>query len=160
MPEQQKHPFLTLLEQHSRAIDRVCRSFAKDNEMDFEDLRQETIVNLWIGWQEYQPRYKSVTWVWRIAVNTGISWQRRNLRHQQYECVAYADYAEVLPDASHLQELMELIALLPAKDQHLMKLYLDGWKLGEIAQMLATTETNIQTRIYRIKNHLKELSNE
>lgn len=154
------HPFLLLIEQHAKAIDRVCRSFARGNEMDFEDLRQETIVNLWIGWQRYQPRSKAVTWVWRIALNTCISWQRKDSRHQEAEIVGCADYAESTSEKERLQHLAELIALLPSRDQQLIRLYLDGWKQHEIAQMLSTTESNVQTRIYRIKNQLKEMSHE
>ncbi len=155
-----KHPFLNLIDQHSRAIDKLCRSFAKGNEMDFEDLRQEAIVNLWISWQNYRPTYKPITWVWRIVLNTGISWQRRNNQHQNCQFVSYSDYTAAAPDTSQLQALTEIIALLPEKDQQLIRLYLDGWKQSEIAQMLSTTETNIQTRIHRIKKQINNLSNE
>lgn len=47
-----QHPFLDLLNQHHRAIDKLCRRFARGNEMDYEDLRQDAIVNLWIGWKK------------------------------------------------------------------------------------------------------------
>lgn len=151
---------MSLIDQHSRAIDKLCRSFAKGNEMDFEDLRQEAIVNLWISWQNYRPTYKPITWVWRIVLNTGISWQRRNSQHRNCQFVSYSDYTVVAPDTSQLQALTETIALLPEKDQQLIRLYLDGWKQSEIAQMLSTTETNIQTRIHRIRKQLNDLSNE
>lgn len=155
-----QHPFLTLLDQHHRAIDKLCRRFARGNEMDYEDLRQDAIVNLWIGWKKYRPLCRSVTWVWRIVLNTCISWQRRNNRYQSCNNILYADYPNDSTDASMHQELSELITLLPEKDQQLIELYLDGWKLQEIALMLSTTETNIQTRIYRIKKQINKLSNE
>lgn len=155
-----QHPFLDLLDQHRRAIDKLCRKFARGNEMDYEDLRQEAIVNLWIGWKKYRPLCRSVTWVWRIVLNTCISWQRRNSRHQICDNILCVDYPEDSTGASMRQELSELIALLPEKDQRLIELYLDGWKLQEIAQMLSTTETNIQTRIYRIKKQINRLSDE
>jgi RNA polymerase sigma-70 factor (ECF subfamily) len=70
-----QHQFLTLIEEHSAAINRVCRSFCHTAE-DCEDLRQDIILNLWLGWSRYRPTAKPVTWVWRVAVNTGISWRR------------------------------------------------------------------------------------
>ena len=155
-----QHPFLALLNQHLRAIDKLCGLFARGNKMDFEDLRQDAIINLWIGWKKYKPLCQSVTWVWRIVLNTCISWQRRNRRYQSGNIIPYADYSNDSTDTYLHQELSELIALLPEKDQKLIALYLDGWKLQEIAQMLSTTETNIQTRIYRIKKQIKKLSNE
>lgn len=155
-----QHPFLDLLDQHRRAIDKLCRKFARGNEVDYEDLRQDAIVNLWIGWKSYRPMGQSVTWVWRIVLNSCISWQRRNSRYQNCSNASYADCPEDQTDARMHQELSELITLLPEKDQQLIELYLDGWKLQEIAQMLSSTETNIQTRIYRIKKQIIKLSNE
>ncbi|MCQ2278462.1 MAG: sigma-70 family RNA polymerase sigma factor [Bacteroidales bacterium] len=155
-----QHPFLTLLDQHHRAIDKLCWAFARGNEMDYEDLRQDAIVNLWVGWKNYKPLCQSVTWVWRIVLNTCISWQRRNRRYQSINSISYADYSDDSTETYLHQELSELIALLPEKDQQLLALYMDGWKLQEIAQMLSTTETNIQTRIYRIKKQINRLSNE
>ena len=77
-----QHQFLTLIEEHSAAINRVCRSICHTTE-DCEDLRQDIILNLWLGWSRYRPTAKPVTWVWRVAVNTGISWWRH--RHRQVE---------------------------------------------------------------------------
>ena len=54
--------------------------------------------------------------------------------------------------------LYELIRQLPDKDQKLLRLYLDGWKQDEIGEMLGISETNVQTRMSRIKNKLKDLS--
>ena len=74
-----QHPFLTLVEEQSAAINRVCRSFCHTAE-DCEDLRQDIILNLWLGWSRYRLTAKPVTWVWRVAVNTGISWWRQRQR--------------------------------------------------------------------------------
>lgn len=156
----QQHPFLKLLDQHSRAIDRLCKSFAKGDEMEYEDMRQEAIINLWIGWQRYQHTYKPITWVWRIVLNTCISWQRSNSKHKNGNTTLNFDLPVSTSESVAHQTLLELISLLPVKDQQLIGLYLDGWNLNEIAQMLSTTETNIQTRIYRIKKQLNKLSNE
>ena len=58
-----------------------------------------------------------------------------------------------------IEELNALMQQLPAKDKKLLRLYLEGWKQQELAQMLSTTETNIQTRIARIKKKLSAISN-
>lgn len=54
--------------------------------------------------------------------------------------------------------LYELIRQLPDKDQKLLRLYLDGWKHDEIGEMLGISETNVQTRMSRIKQKLRKLS--
>lgn len=68
-----------------------------------------------------------------------------------------------LPEDSSAREaeetLRELIAKLPLKDQRLLRLYLDGWKQGEIAQMLGISESNVQTRMMRAKEKLRKMIN-
>ena len=152
-----QHPFLILIENHSAAIDRVCRSFCHTAE-DCEDLRQDIIVNLWLGWSRYRPTAKPVTWVWRVAVNTGISWRRH--RQRQVETMPLEGLE--LPDEGVGREerewLRELIRQLPPKDQRLLRLYLEGWKQDEIGEMLGISESNVQTRLSRIKQKLRILS--
>lgn len=152
-----QHPFLALVEEHAGAINRVCRSFCHTAE-DREDLRQDIVMNLWIGWSRYRPAAKPVTWVWRVAVNTGISW----LRHRQRQVETMPIEGLEVPDdvVSHeeLTYLHELIRQLPVKDQQLLRLYLDGWKQAEIGELLCISETLVQTRMSRIKKKLKDLS--
>jgi len=40
----------------------------------------------------------------------------------------------------------------------LLRLYLDGWKQGEIAQMLGISESNVQTRMMRAKEKLRKMN--
>ena len=143
-----QHPFLTLVEEQSAAINRVCRSFCHTAE-DCEDLRQDIILNLWLGW---------VTWVWHVAVNTGISWRRHRQRQVDTSPLDGIDLPDDGVDYEERKWLYELICQLPDKDQKLLRLYLDGWKQDEIGEMLGISETNVQTRISRIKQKLRNLS--
>ena len=152
-----QHPFLTLIETHSAAIDRVCRSFCHTME-DCEDLRQDIIVNLWLGWSRYRPTAKPVTWVWRVAVNTGISWRRHRQRQVETTPLEGLELPDEGIDRENREWLRELIRQLPPKDQKLLRLYLDGWKQDEIGEMLGMSETNVQTRMSRIKQKLRKLS--
>lgn len=153
----EQHPFLTIIERHSAAIDHVCRSFCRSGE-DRRDLRQDIIVNLWQGWQHYRPQAKTVTWVWRVAVNTGISWLRHRQRQVETMPIDGLEMPDDTVDREALAYLHELIRQLPAKDQRLLRLYLDGWKQAEIGEMLGISETLVQTRMSRIKNKLRDLS--
>ena len=152
-----QHPFLTLIESHTAAIDRVCRSFCHTTE-DREDLRQDIIMNLWLGWSRYRPTAKPVTWVWRVAVNTGISWRRHRQRQVETMPIEGLEMPDEGIDSEERKWLYELIRQLPAKDQKLLRLYLEGWKQDEIGEMLGISETNVQTRMSRIKQKLRNLS--
>ena len=152
-----QHPFLALVEEHAGAINRVCRSFCHTAE-DREDLRQDIIMNLWLGWSRYRPAAKPVTWVWRVAVNTGISWLRHRNRQVETAPLEGIEIPDEGIDSENRKWLYELIRQLPAKDQKLLRLYLDGWKQAEIGEMLGISETNVQTRMSRIKQKLRNLS--
>ena len=151
-----QHPFLTLVEKNSAAIDRVCRSFCHRRE-DREDLRQDIVANLWQGWQHYRPQARPVTWVWRVAVNTGISWLRHRKRQVETQPLEAIDMPEDLTDREAAERLHELVGRLPQRDRQLIQLYLDGWKQGEIGEMLGISETNVQTRMARIKAKLRKM---
>ena len=152
-----QHPFLALVEEHAGAINRVCRSFCHTAE-DREDLRQDNIMNLWLGWSHYRHAAKPVTWVWRVAVNTGISWLRHRNRQVETAPLEGIEIPDEGIDSENRKWLYELIRQLPAKDQKLLRLYLDGWKQDEIGEMLGISETNVQTRMSRIKQKLRNLS--
>ena len=148
---------MALVEEHAGAINRVCRSFCHTAE-DREDLRQDIIMNLWLGWSRYRPAAKPVTWVWRVAVNTGISWLRHRNRQVETAPLEGIEIPDEGIDSENRKWLYELIRQLPAKDQKLLRLYLDGWKQAEIGEMLGISETNVQTRMSRIKQKLRNLS--
>ena len=152
-----EHPFIELIERHTAAIERVCRSFCSVKE-DREDLRQDILLHLWQGWKSYRPDHRPITWVYRVAMNTAISWRRQ--RGRQVETVPLDTFD--LPDDTALREqcihLKALLAQLPVADQRLVGLYLDGFSSSEIARLLDTTQSNVTTRVGRIKEKLKRMN--
>lgn len=155
-----QNPFLVLIEEHNAAIESVCRSFCGSIREDREDLRQEIVINLWTGWQRQHPFGSGSAWLWRVAVNTAISFRRRQKRQIETVAPQGVEYPEDSTDREAVETLNALMQRLPARDQRLLRLYIDGWRHKEIAAMLGTTESNIQTRMGRIKAKLKVLYSE
>ena len=153
-----EHPFIELIKRHTAAIEHVCRSFCTVRE-DREDLRQDILLHLWQGWKNYHPDHKSITWLYRVALNTAISWRR----HKGHQVQAVPLEAFDLPDDPTLREqaahLKALIAQLPSADRQLMGLYLDGFSSEEIGRLMGTSQTAVTTRISRIKEKLRKLNN-
>ena len=152
-----EHPFIELIEKHDAAINRVCRSFCRDAE-DRKDLRQDILMHLWIGWKDYRTDHKLITWIYRVAVNTAISWRRH--RQRQVEALQLDGFD--LPEDAALRELSAhlktLISMLPASDQRLINFYLDGFSTDEIGRMIGISQTNVTTRIARIKEKLCKIN--
>ncbi len=151
-----EHPFIELIERHTAAIERVCRSFCSVRE-DREDLRQEILLHLWRGWKHYRPDHRPITWLYRVALNTAISWRR----HRGRQVATIPLDAFDLPDDTALHEqavhLRSLMLHLPTADQRMLELYLDGFSSSEIASVLGISQTAVTTRMGRIKEKLRKM---
>lgn len=145
---------------HTALIDKICRSFCGENIEDNEDLRQDIILNLWRGWKHWKPNHKPITWIYRVATNTAISWKRNRIKQIETQPLYDYDIPQDDNNKEAIEQLYNLILQLPAYDQKLLQLYIEGWSGGEIAKMMQISESNVTTRIARIKGKLKELNSE
>ena len=98
--------------------------------------------------------------MYRIALNVAISFYRKEYRRKQVAQPFSDDILSVSACYSEANEnltcLMSLIAELREIDKALMLLYLDEKSYREIADIMGMTETNVATKISRIKNILKQ----
>jgi RNA polymerase sigma factor (sigma-70 family) len=158
----QEELFLSVIEQNKGIIYKIANSFKKDEE-DKKDLVQEIIFQLWRAFASYDGRSKFSTWMYRVALNVAISSYRKEKK--QHELLApmsesVIDFIEVeaeKPDEqeSNLGLLQQFISELKELDRALMLLYLEEKSGKEMAEILGLSETNIRTKINRIKERLK-----
>lgn len=144
---------------HTALIDKICRSFCGENIEDNEDLRQDIILNLWRGWKHWKPYHKPITWIYRVAMNTAISWRRNRLKQIETQPLYDYDIPQDDNNKEAIEQLYNLILQLPAYDQKLLQLYIEGWSGKEISKMMQISESNVTTRIARIKEKLIEINN-
>ncbi|MBO4314410.1 MAG: sigma-70 family RNA polymerase sigma factor, partial [Prevotella sp.] len=71
--------FAQTVAEHKSTIYTVCYMFSKDED-EVNDLFQETLVNLWKGFEGFEQRSDIKTWIYRIALNTCISIDRKKRR--------------------------------------------------------------------------------
>lgn len=150
-----EHPFIETIEKHKAAINRVCRSFCRTVE-DREDLRQEILMHLWQGWKDYRPEHKPITWIYRVAMNSAISWRRQRVKQVEALPLDGFDLPEDAVTREQSTHLKALVAMLPVSDQRLINLYLDGFSTEEIGQLIGISQTNVTTRIVRIKEKIRK----
>lgn len=67
--------FLELVEENKKLIYKVSHMYC-DNQIDKVDLFQEIIVNLWKGFPLFKGNSKVSTWVYRVSINTAITWYK------------------------------------------------------------------------------------
>lgn len=153
--------FLDLLEQHKRIIFKVCNSYCKDPESR-KDLTQEIVIQLWKSFKKYDSQYKVTTWMYRIALNVAISFYRREKKHTLTSSItesafAFSDDSTSSHDTeSNIAQLHHFIDQLDELHKALMILYLDNNSYKDISEVLGITETNVATKINRIKQKLKQ----
>jgi RNA polymerase sigma-70 factor, ECF subfamily len=145
--------FETLLAEHGGIVGKVARIYGRDAD-DRRDLAQEIATQLWRAFPRFDAqRGKFSTWMYRIALNVGISHLRsaRAVVPLDEELLA-APAAE--PDdraAAMYARIRELEPLARA----LVLLYLEDRSYAEIADVLGITEANVATKLSRLKTLLR-----
>ncbi len=153
--------FLRLIEENKGIIFKICNSYCRDKN-DREDLAQEIIYQLWKSGKSFDPGYKFSTWMYRIALNTAISFYRKEKKSDAV--IAYPGNPPDMEDKTdrsgdmeeRIKQLQDFINELKALDKALMFLYLESKSYSEIADILGITETNVATKIGRVKEKLKQ----
>lgn len=159
---QRQQRFEHLLHEHRRIVFKVASVYARDAE-DRQDLVQEICVQLWRAFARYDPaRARLSTWIYRIALNVAISQLRRQtgalagrmepLETHHLDTIGSEVAGE--PD-ERLASLYAFIGELEPLNRALILLYLDDRPYAEIADVLGISETNVATKLGRIKQTLR-----
>jgi RNA polymerase sigma-70 factor (ECF subfamily) len=154
--------FESLLEQHGGIIRKVAFGYAR-NESDRCDLMQDIVFQLWKAYPRYSPERPFSTWMYRIALNVSISFLRKNSRPGR-ETVQFDESQHDLqyeqsssPETEERQAMLrQVITKCPPLDRALLLLYLDERSYREIAAVLGLTETNVATKLSRLKERLRQ----
>lgn len=157
----QQTEFLEMLRQCEGTLMKVCLYFTDRQSDNIRDLYQEIAVNLWNAWPAFRGESSLNTWVTRIALNVaGQQLRKRKSRPQMVEMDER--FYDMLADEATDQRYQQLYRLIDrlenSADRRLLFLYLDRYRLREIAEMTGTTEAAVKQSIYRIKQKLIELN--
>lgn len=148
--------FVALLSEHGRMLRQVANAYGRSG-ADRSDLEQEMVVQLWAAFPRYQPERRFSTWMYRVALNVAISFARRHRDLAPLEAAASTAAPEGLSERDgRLRTLEEFVSTLPPMERALVLLYLDERNQREIAEVLGISESNVSTRIHRIKGRLRE----
>ena len=157
--------FQAWLEEHRGIIVKVTRSFASAP-ADAADLQQELLLQLWISLSSFAGQAKPSTWIYRVCLNTAMTWRRGAARREK-RLEPGADIAHVAADAASpadrageqelLEKLYAAIHALPDFDRALVLLSLDGLTYREIAEITGLTENHVGVALTRTRKRLAEL---
>jgi RNA polymerase sigma factor (sigma-70 family) len=158
--------FLILLDEHKKILFKIANSYCRQAS-DREDLVQEMVLQLWRSFGRYDPMSRFTTWMYRVALNVAISFYRRETRRPRTATLDEQRVLQISPRSreseaasrdADWQLLESFIRQLNEFDRALVILYLDGNRHDTIAEILGISETNVGTKIGRLKQRLRQMS--
>ncbi len=160
--------FKRWLVEHHGAVLKVARAYTLNNH-DCQDLAQEVLLQIWHSLPQFQGQSDASTWFYRVALNTAISWHRKERRRQTsqqpiLEIEEFFDFGldstEQLVQRELVERLYVAIRQLPKTDAALVLLHLDDMSYCQMAEVLGISESNVGVKLNRAKKALGELLKE
>ena len=135
----------------------VCYMFSNDED-EVNDLFQETLVNMWRGFDGFENRSDVRTWVYRVALNTCISCERKKKRQPSTPLSIDINLFEDRDaDTQQVDMLHKRISKLKPFDRAIVLLWLENLSYEEIGQIVGISTKNVSVRLFRIKEQLKNM---
>ncbi len=150
--------FIEIIKQHEGLIYKVCTVYTSDSET-CKDMFQEIVLQAWSAYPRFGNNAKVSTWLYRIALNTAITHLRKEKKHASTSKLddQLQFYAHVEHQRDEEYKMMhKLIEHLPPLDKALILLYLEDKSHAEISDILGISNSNVSTRLMRIREKLKK----
>ena len=158
--------FRKIAGEHQGRIRNICRHYAR-TEDDIQDLVQEVMINVWRNLDSFRGDAALSTWIYRIAVNTSLSYIMKENRRSGFSLSLENVNAAALLDEDSSENSRELelrenalqdaINRLSVIDKLLISLSVEKVSTREMADIIGITEPNVRTKLHRIREELKNM---
>lgn len=152
--------FSNLVKRYNSLIFSIVLQITHSTE-DAEEITQDVFIKIFNSLDKFKQTSKFSTWAYRIAYNTAIS----KIRKRKVETVPI-DFVGVKIDDNEydyekelmLNKLTDAIKMLPSEESILITLhYTKSIPIKEIAEIVDQSETNIKTKLFRVRKKLQKL---
>lgn len=154
--------FTRTVREHRSTIYTVCYMFSNDQD-EVADLFQEVLINLWKSFSSFEGRADVRSWIYRVSLNVCISIDRKKKRHKTIPLtmdINPFEETETNNNSRQMDMLRQRIAKLPQFDRAIILLWLENMSYEEIGMIVGISAKNVSVRLFRIKEQLKQMSNE
>ena len=158
--KQKEKDFAQMVRKHKNTIYTVCYMFSKDQD-EVSDLFQETLINLWNGFDSFRGECDVRSWVWRVTLNACISAERKKKKSETVPLSMEINlFTDSDSDTKQIQQLYSRINRLGIVDRAIVLLWLENMSYEEIGQIIGISTKNVSVKLVRIKEQLKNMSDE
>ena len=155
--EPKEQEFTSIVKEHKSTIYTVCYMFSKDAD-EVNDLFQEILLNMWKGFDGFQGRSNIKTWIYKVALNTCITIDRKKKKRNTVELSLDINlYEDNDSDTKQIKLLYDRINKLGPFDRAIILLWLDNMPYDEIGAVVGISPKNVAVRPVRIKEQLKNM---
>ena len=151
--------FVLLVREHEPLLHKVCHLYCR-NEDERRDLLQEMLLQVWRSLPGFDERAKPGTWIYRVALNTAITFLRKS---------AHSVPVDALPDVpdagcearefrqvEHAEVLERAMATLSSVEKAALLLHFEERSYLEIGEILGISEKAVSVKLVRIKTKLRD----
>jgi RNA polymerase sigma-70 factor (ECF subfamily) len=162
-----EHKFLELVNENRNRILRVCRVYSW-NSADQDDLYQEILFQIWRGLPALREKQFANTWLYRVAINTAISFVRkRTSGSDRVVLFEHADLTRTIESRQteentddRIANLYNAIYKLNPLEKALVTLFLEDFTYEQIAEATGISANNVGVMLHRAKKKLSCLVTE
>jgi RNA polymerase sigma factor (sigma-70 family) len=154
--------FKQIFQANSKKIFHLCYGYTGDDDAA-NDLLQETFLKVWQNLDKFRNQAMISTWIYRIAVNTCLTYLRSEKRQAKDELtpqIAETKAEDFSPKNEQVALLYKCISKLEESERIIITMVLDELPYPEIAEISGISEGNLRVKIFRIKQKLTELYNQ
>lgn len=148
--------FTSLIDQNRGIIYKVIRLYVRHEE-DERDLFQEILYQAWRSFPNFKGNSKFSTWLYRVALNTVLTFKRRPQLVVPHEDLSALGASTGEKHAHEETEALYIaIRELNEIDRMIISLHLDGYENEEVADIAGLTKNNVAVKLHRIKEALMD----
>jgi RNA polymerase sigma-70 factor, ECF subfamily len=153
------------IQEHQPLIRKVSLLYAQNRD-EANDMFQEICIQAWRAYPQFKGDSKFSTWLYRVAINTAISWIRKEKKHKlgnssdDEKWYGINDETPFYVEEEKREQIAAMhraIAKLTDIDRSLVLLYLEDVAYNEISEILGLTVNNLKVKMNRVKKRLKKL---
>lgn len=162
--------FADIVEQCQAMVFNTVLSIVQNNE-DAEDITQDVFIEVYEKLESFRKDAQLTTWVYRIAVNKALDWQKRKKRQkhggllkrifsmrEEEEPVSFEHPGATLDNKEKASALFKALKQLPEKQQVAFTLHkIEGLPYNEVAAIMETTVNAVESLMVRAKSGLQKI---